>query len=80
VDWLLVEALFFVGIDWAAKTHAVCVPDAAGRKVAMFSVAHNAAGFAKLGARLARLAEDRGSVPIAIETPKRPARRRAARG
>ena len=35
----------------------------------MFSVAHNAAGFAKLGARLARLAEDRGSVPIAIERP-----------
>jgi hypothetical protein len=61
--------LFFVGIDWAARTHAVCVLDAAGRKVAMFTVAHTAAGFAKLAARLAGLAEDRGLVPIAIERP-----------
>ncbi|ORW07641.1 MULTISPECIES: IS110 family transposase [Mycobacterium] len=65
----LVEALFFVGIDWAAKVHAVCVLNAAGRKVAAFSIEHTAAGFAKLAARLAGLAEDPQAVPIAIERP-----------
>lgn len=65
----LVEALFFVGIDWAARTHAVCVLDAAGRKVAAFTVEHTAAGFAELAKKLARLAEDPGAVPIAIERP-----------
>lgn len=65
----LVEALFFVGIDWAAKVHAVCVLDATGRKVAAFTVEHTAAGFARLAAKLAALAEDPESVPIAIERP-----------
>ncbi|TQC38869.1 IS110 family transposase [Rhodococcus sp. WS4] len=65
----LTEAMFFVGIDWAAKTHAVCVLDAAGRGVAAFTVEHTAAGFARLAARLARLADDPESVPIAIERP-----------
>jgi transposase len=65
----LVEALFFVGIDWAAKTHAVCVLDSLGRQVAAFTVEHTAAGFAKLAARLAGLAEDSEAVPIAIERP-----------
>ncbi|WP_425296497.1 IS110 family transposase, partial [Nocardia abscessus] len=46
----LVEALFFVGIDWAAKVHAVCVLDSTGRKVAAFTVEHTAAGFAALAA------------------------------
>jgi hypothetical protein len=44
----LVGALFFVGVDWAAKTHAVCVLDPAGRPVAAFPVAHTAAGFTGL--------------------------------
>lgn len=65
----LVEALFFVGIDWAAKTHAVCVLDAAGRRIAAFTTPHTATGFARLAARLARLVEDPESVPIAIERP-----------
>lgn len=65
----LVEALFFVGIDWAARVHAVCVLDATGRKVAAFTIDHTAAGFAKLATKLAALAEDPESVPIAIERP-----------
>lgn len=65
----LVEALFFVGIDWAAKTHAVCVLDATGRKVAAFTVEHTASGFAQLATRLGKLADDPESVPIAIERP-----------
>ena len=65
----LAEAMSFVGIDWAAKAHAVCGLDAAGRKTAAFTVEHTAAGFARLAARLARLADDPESVPIAIERP-----------
>ena len=42
----LAEAMFFIGIDWAAKTHAVCVLDATGRQVAAYTVEHTAAGFA----------------------------------
>lgn len=40
----LTELLFFVGIDWAAKVHAVCVLDRSGRKVAAFTIEHTAAG------------------------------------
>ena len=50
----LPEALFYVGIDWAAETHAVCVLDAAGKIAAEFTIAHTADGFAALLARLGR--------------------------
>jgi transposase len=62
------EALFFVGIDWAAAEHAVCVLDVAGRKVAVFSVEHTAAGFAGLARRLGKLAGAE-QVVVAIERP-----------
>jgi len=64
----LVGALFFVRIDWAAKTHAVCVLDPAGRSVAAFGVEQTASGFTGLIRRLARLG-DPGAVPVAIERP-----------
>lgn len=64
----LVGALYFVGIDWAAKTHAVCVLDPAGQPVAAFSVEHTSAGFTGLISRLGRLGE-RAEVPVAIERP-----------
>jgi transposase len=60
---------FFVGIDWAAETHAVCVLKASGRVTAEFTVAHTANGFADLRRRLDRLAEDPAEVPISIERP-----------
>jgi transposase len=60
--------LFFVGIDWASATHAVCVLDAAGRKVAAFTVEQSAAGLADLTRRLARLGEA-DTMPIGIERP-----------
>lgn len=62
------EGLWFVGIDWAAATHAVCVLDGAGRRVAAFTVEHTAAGLAGLTARLARLG-DPAAMPVAIERP-----------
>lgn len=60
--------LFFVGIDWAATEHAVCVLDQTGRKAAAFTVEHTAAGFAKLAARLSKLGPAE-QVPVAIERP-----------
>ncbi|MFC5095818.1 IS110 family transposase [Amycolatopsis plumensis] len=62
------DAQFFVGIDWAVAEHAVCVLDRSGRKVAAFTIAHTAAGFAKLTARLGKIAEA-GHLPVAIERP-----------
>jgi transposase len=60
--------LFFVGIDWAATEHAVCVLDQAGKKVAAFTIEHTAAGFARLAARLGKLG-DIERMPVAIERP-----------
>ena len=64
----LPEALFFVGIDWAAEIHAVCVLDRDGKQIAAFPVAHTADGLARLIAALARLG-DPARTPIAIERP-----------
>jgi transposase len=64
----LQEALFFVGIDWAAAEHAVCVLDRTGCQVAAFAVEHTAAGFARLATRLGKLAAAE-QVPVAIERP-----------
>ncbi len=65
----LPECPFYVGIDWAAETHAVCVLDAAGKIAAEFTIAHTADGFAELLRRLDRLASDRVEVPVGIERP-----------
>ncbi len=65
---LAVGALFFVGIDWAAANHAVCVLDDAGRRVGVFSVEHSAAGFSSLVRRLDRLAVAE-HIAVAIERP-----------
>jgi transposase len=64
----VVGAQFFVGIDWAAATHAVCVLDNDGRKVAAFTVEHTADGLAGLARRLARHGGP-DLIPIAIERP-----------
>ena len=64
----LPEARVFVGIDWAAEVHAVCVMDAAGKVKAQFPVAHTADGIAGLTRRLARFG-DPADVPVAIERP-----------
>ena len=65
----LPEAPFYVGIDWAAQTHAVCVLDATGKITAEFTIAHTAEGFAELVRRLGALADDRAQVPVGIERP-----------
>src|ERR687893_54469 len=68
VNDTVVEALFFVGVDWAAVSHAVCVLDERGRRVTAFTIDHTAAGFDQLLRRLARLG-DPGRTPVAIERP-----------
>jgi transposase len=62
------QPLFFVGIDWAAAEHAVCVLDQAGKKTAVFTIEHTAAGFARLATRLGKLGPT-GQMPVAIERP-----------
>jgi len=64
----LQEGQFFVGLDWAAETHAVCVVDAAGKTKAVFTVEHTADGIAALIGKLARFGEP-GDMPVGIERP-----------
>ena len=64
----LSAALYFIGIDWAAEVHAVCVMDSSGKVVSRFTVAHTAAGIAGLIRRLGKLGVA-GLLPIAIERP-----------
>jgi transposase len=65
---LIAGALCFVGIDWAATSHAVCVLDAAGDRLAAFSIDHTTAGFVTLIRRLGRLGAP-AQVAVAIERP-----------
>lgn len=59
---------FFIGVDWAARRHELCVLDEAGTVVERFAFPHSEQGLAMALARLARLAEP-GELPIAIERP-----------
>jgi len=65
----LPESSFYVGVDWAAEAHAVCVLDAAGRIKTQFTITHTAEGFADLLRRLGKLADEPMDVPVAIERP-----------
>lgn len=56
---------YFAGLDWASKTHALCVVDERGGVIEQFEIGHDAAGLAELQRRLRRC----GSPPVAIERP-----------
>ena len=56
---------YFAGLDWASKTHALCVIDVQGSVVERIEIGHDALGLGELQRRLRRL----GSPPIAIERP-----------
>ncbi|WP_055477448.1 IS110 family transposase [Sphaerimonospora mesophila] len=64
----LSPAQFYVGLDWAAEVHAVCVMDATGEIAAQFTINHSADGIALLLRRLAKHA-DPADMPIGIERP-----------
>lgn len=59
---------YFVGLDWAADDHAVCVVDGHGVVIARFTVAHSAAGMTELLTRLCKIAPPE-ELRIAIERP-----------
>jgi transposase len=59
---------YFVGLDWAAREHAVCAIDERGTVVARFTVAHSDAGMRELAARLGKLATP-PELRVAIERP-----------
>lgn len=61
-------ASFFVGVDWAAESHAVCVMDQEGKVLSRFTIDHFAEGIATPVRWLARYGEAE-DVPIAIEPP-----------
>jgi transposase len=56
----------FCGLDWATRTHAVCIIDTAGRVLERFEIEHDRDGLSELLRRLARYG---ASVRIAIERP-----------
>ncbi|MBB3045649.1 IS110 family transposase, partial [Nocardioides soli] len=58
----------YVGLDWAALVHAVCVMSAAGKVLAQFTIEHTAEGIASLIRRLAKHG-DPELVQIGIERP-----------
>jgi transposase len=64
----LPPAQFFVGLDWAAATHAVCVLNTEGRTVDQFTVEHSADGIRGLVAKLAQFG-DPLDVQVGIERP-----------
>jgi transposase len=56
---------FFAGLDWASRTHAVCVIDEHGAVRKQFEVIHDAGGLAELQRQLRAC----GNPPVAIERP-----------
>jgi transposase len=64
----LSPAQFFVGLDWAVETHAVCVINTEGQPLAQFVVEHSADGIRNLIARLAQFG-DPFDVQVGIERP-----------
>jgi transposase len=59
---------YFVGLDWAAREHAVCVVDEHGAVTTKFTVAHTAAGMCELVAQLGKIAPP-PELRVAIERP-----------
>lgn len=60
--------VIYVGLDWAAVVHAVCVMTSAGKVLAQFTIEHTADGIASLIRRLAKYGPA-DLVHIGIERP-----------
>jgi hypothetical protein len=56
----------FVGLDWAYRSHAVCVVDVQGSVLKQLTVSHDAQGLGELRHALAAFGK---ALPIAIERP-----------
>lgn len=60
--------VIYVGLDWAAAVHAVCVMNTAGTVLTEFNIEHTADGIASLIGRLAKY-RDPEVVQVGIERP-----------
>lgn len=60
--------VIYVGLDWAALVHAVCVMSSAGKVLAQFMIEHTADGIASLIRRLAKYGVP-ADVQVGIERP-----------
>jgi transposase len=58
-------SICFAGLDWASRTHAVCVIDERGSVLTQFEINHDACGLADLHRRL----RGAGVTAMAIERP-----------
>ena len=58
----------YAGVDWASRTHAICVVDEHGTALERFEVEHSEPGLRTLGRRLAKA----GVARVAIERPDGP--------
>jgi transposase len=67
------DAQWFAGIDWASRTHWVCLIDAGGKVVGERAFAHGGAGLAELCAwLLATTDAEPAAIAAAIEVPHGP--------
>jgi transposase len=67
------EFELYVGIDWADKSHQVCVCSSAGKKLVERSVEHDGRALASLADDLIKRAQgDASRIAVAIETPRGP--------
>ena len=64
----LPPAQYYVGLDWAAQTHAVCVLTSDGQTVERFTIAHSADGISRLVTKLANLG-DPIDTQVGLERP-----------
>src|SRR5215211_7342285 len=63
---------WFAGVDWGSQQHQACLLDAAGKIVGERVFPHGGAGLAALCDWLVSMADDPGSVAVAIEVPHGP--------
>jgi hypothetical protein len=63
---------WFAGVDWGTEQHQACLLDAAGKIVGERAFPHGGAGLAALCGWLVSMADDPGSVAVAIEVPHGP--------
>src|SRR3954467_4399174 len=63
---------WFAGIDWGSAKHQACLLDGAGKVVGERVFPHGGAGLAALCGWLVSMADDPGSVAVAIEVPHGP--------
>ncbi len=70
---MMEEIEWFVGIDWASKTHQACLIDAGGKIVGERAFDHDGAGLAELCAWLLSMTgAEPAAIAVAIEVPHGP--------